>query len=78
MTTYAVITREYEMYPQTDIEPAEYGADFIIIECEHKKDAKVLALKVLQSRKREYGARTFIESIEGECPFTGMKVIRHE
>ena len=72
-TTWLVTTREYQTYRGGAFEPPEYGRDFAFVACA-KRDAKAMALRVIQQHRSEYGEQTFRDALEGECPFTGMTV----
>lgn len=78
MKHYLVVTPQYEVYGQTEIEPAEYGADAIEVEASNKRDAILKGVKtMLASTTSEYGRIMYQwckqQRSEGVNPFSGVK-----
>lgn len=72
-----VITPEYEVYPQSMYEPAEWGCDVIEIEAATRRDAISLGVVVmLRGGKRDEFTRykyCYDSRSDGCNPFTGVR-----
>lgn len=72
MKRYAVITPEFETHPSDDINPPEYGCDYIEVEAENKRDARLLAVKLW---RQQGGYRLYVNYYDDQCPFAHLEVI---
>jgi hypothetical protein len=70
------MTPEYEVYSQSQLEPAEWGRDVVEIEAATKRDAIVLGVKeMLKGGKRDDWTRNkyCLETRADGCnPFAGV------
>jgi hypothetical protein len=74
---YAVLTPSYEVYSASESDPPEYGRDYLEVEAENKRDARVLAVKIWRDTGglKLYGShRLYIEWYSDECPFANLEV----
>lgn len=62
-----VLSPEHQTYPQTELEPAEYGRDCIPIFAKDKRDALAFAIKIMRKDPRSY-----INDDTMENPFSGL------
>lgn len=49
-----VMSPEYDIYPQTEIEPPEYGKDCIPVFAKNKRDALAFAIKIMRKQTSSY------------------------
>lgn len=71
MKSYIVYSPEYAVYPQTEIEPAEYGCDSIEILAVNARDAVMLVVKYLLEHRNRSWAR--FNRDDGRPPWAGYK-----
>lgn len=68
---YYVFSPEYQTYPAGWMEPPEYGADYVEVEAQNKREAVRLAVKkILSEQNRSYAE---YNRSDGVPPFAGYR-----
>ena len=78
---YYVITPSYCVFSQTEIEPAEYGQDYIEVKASSRKKAIIKATKLWTDLyKPKYGNEFYVvqQRLDDCCPFIGIKAYTYE
>lgn len=70
---YGVVTPQFWSYHYYyDIDPPEYGADYVEVEAPNKRRAKVEAVRKMRQEGMEWVSD---QASDGASPFTGLKVL---
>lgn len=69
---FAVITPAYEKHPGgMGVGPPEYGCDYIEVDAENRRAAKILAVRLW--RRGDW--RLYVNKFDDQCPFSGLEVL---
>lgn len=73
---FYVVSPVYEVYSQSEVDPAELGRDVMLVCAQTKRRAKVLAVRAWR-RGRPHGTwsrRNYVQYCNDENPFKGLEV----
>lgn len=72
LETWTVVTPDYEIRVGWD-EPPEQWNDGIEVEASSRRDAMLLAVKLMRQEPLRY---RYFKKYDDQCPFSGLKVFR--